>query len=192
METIEWKQIFQGIGTLIDSPWIITLTRLFLIFLGMALVYLGRKNILEPLLMIPMGLGMAAINAGVMFMPDGSQGNLFVDPLVTDIDELLNILQIDFLQPIYTFTFSNGLIACFIFMGIGSILDIGFILYRPFTSLTLAMFAEFGTLATIPIAMAMGLNINDSESIAMVGGADGPMVLFTSLTLSKDIFVRNL
>lgn len=189
METIEWKQVFQGIGTLMDSPWIITSARIFLMFLGMALVYLGRKNILEPLLMIPMGLGMAAINAGIMFMPDGTQGNLFVDPLVTDIDELLAILQIDFLQPIYTFTFSNGLIACFIFMGIGSMLDIGFILYRPFTSMTLAMFAELGTLATIPIAMAMGLNINDAASIAMVGGADGPMVLFTSLTLSKDIFV---
>ena len=35
----------------------------------------------------------------------------------------------------------------------------------------------------------MGLNANDSASIAMVGGADGPMVLFTSLNLSKEIFV---
>ena len=87
--------------------------------LGMLLVYLGKKGVLEPLLMIPMGLGMAAINAGIMFMPDGSQGNLFVDPMVTDPNQLMDILQIDFLQPIYTFTFSNGLIACFVFMGIG-------------------------------------------------------------------------
>jgi oxaloacetate decarboxylase beta subunit len=157
--------------------------------LGILLVYLGKKEILEPLLMIPMGLGMAAINAGCMFMPGGLQGNLFVDPLVTNIDELLNILQIDFLQPIYTFTFSNGLIACFIFMGIGVLLDITYILQRPFSSMFLAICAEFGTIATIPIAIAMGLNLKDSASIAMVGGADGPMVLFTSLSLSKDLFV---
>jgi oxaloacetate decarboxylase beta subunit len=37
--------------------------------------------------------------------------------------------------------------------------------------------------------MAFGLSIRDSASIAMVGGADGPMVLFTSLNLSKDLFV---
>ena len=35
----------------------------------------------------------------------------------------------------------------------------------------------------------MGLSPNDSASIAMVGGADGPMVLFASLNLSKSIFV---
>ena len=35
----------------------------------------------------------------------------------------------------------------------------------------------------------MGLSPSDSASIAMVGGADGPMVLFASLNLSKEIFV---
>ena len=50
-------------------------------------------------------------------MPDGSLGNLFLDPMLTDTDELMNVMQIDFLQPIYTLTFSNGLIACFVFMG---------------------------------------------------------------------------
>jgi len=157
--------------------------------LGLLLVYLGKKGILEPLLMIPMGLGMATINASIMFMPDGTQGNIFVDPLVTNIDQLINVLQINWLQPIYTYMFSNGLIACFIFMGIGGMIDISYILVRPFSSMLLALFAELGTFATIPIAMAMGLNLKESASIAMVGGADGPMVLYTSLMLAKDLFV---
>jgi sodium ion-translocating decarboxylase beta subunit len=182
-------KLFQGFSTLLLSEPIIAVTRVGLIFLGLLLVYLGRKGILEPLLMIPMGLGMATINASIMFMPDGSQGNLFVDPLVTDINQLLNVLQINFLQPIYTYMFSNGLIACFIFMGIGAMIDIGYIVQRPFSSMLLALFAELGTFATIPVAMAMGLNLNDSASIAMVGGADGPMVLYTSLCLSKHLFV---
>jgi oxaloacetate decarboxylase beta subunit len=74
-------------------------------------------------------------------------------------------------------------------MGIGVLLDIGYVLQRPFLSIFLALFAELGTFATIPIAQAMGLNLRESASIAMVGGADGPMVLFTSLSLAKELFV---
>ena len=189
MKTFNFLDLFQGIATLVDSDITIFIARISLMLLGMLLVYLGKKGVLEPLLMVPMGLGMAAINASVLFLPDGSQGNIFVDPLVTDTNQLMNIMQINWLQPIYTFTFSNGLIACFVFMGIGVLLDVGYLIQRPFTSMFLAFFAELGTFATIPLATAMGLNIREAASIAMVGGADGPMVLFTSLMLAKNIFV---
>ncbi|NOU18425.1 MAG: sodium ion-translocating decarboxylase subunit beta [Bacteroidales bacterium] len=189
MGNLDLSQLFQGISTLLTSEPIIIFSRIFLMLLGMLLVYLGKKGVLEPLLMIPMGLGMAAINAGIMFMPDGTQGNLFVDPMITNPDQLIDILQIDFLQPIYTFTFSNGLIACFVFMGIGVLLDVSYVLQRPFLSMFLALFGELGTFLTIPIAMFFGLTLKESASIAMVGGADGPMVLFTSLSLAKHLFV---
>lgn len=189
MENIDLLKLFQGIGTLVESDTTLMITRIGFVLLGALLVYLGKKGILEPLLMIPMGIGMAAINAGVLFMPDGTQGNLFIDPMVTDTDELMNVMQIDFMQPLYTLTFSNGLIACFVFMGIGVLLDLGYVLQRPFLSIFLALFAELGTFLTIPIAQAMGLNLKESASIAMVGGADGPMVLFTSLSLAKNLFV---
>ena len=87
--------------------WILAAARLFLIFLGFLLVYLGWKGILEPMVMIPMGLGMIAINCGTLFMPDGVLGNLFLDPMLSDTDDLMNMMQIDFLQPVYTLTFSN-------------------------------------------------------------------------------------
>lgn len=181
--------LFQGVSTLFSADIAIVITRLLLIGLGGLLVYLGKKEILEPLLMIPMGIGMAAVNSGVLIMPNGVHSNLFVDPLLTDTNSLMNVMQIDFLQPIYTLMFSNGLIACFVFMGIGVLLDVGYILARPFLSMFLALFAELGTFITIPIAMAFGLNPKEAASIAMVGGADGPMVLFTSLSLAKDLFV---
>jgi carboxybiotin decarboxylase len=196
--------IFQGVTTLFDASWTITLGRIGLILLGMLLVYLGKKGVLEPLLMIPMGLGMCAVNAGVLFLDPttaaatlespvpqnvATHGTLFMAPLVQKTDNLMYILQIDFLQPIYTFAFSNGLIACFVFMGIGVLLDVGFLLARPFLSMFLALAAELGTVATFPIAVAMGLSNGEAASIAMVGGADGPMVLFTSLTLAKELFV---
>jgi carboxybiotin decarboxylase len=182
-------KLFQGIETLFASSPTIIIGRISLMILGMLLVYLGKKEILEPLLMIPMGLGMCAVNAGVLFLSPGVQGTLFVDPLISETGQLMNILQIDFLQPLYTLTFSNGLIACLVFMGIGVLLDVSYVLARPFESMFLALCAELGTVATFPIAVASGLSFNDAASISMVGGADGPMVLFTSLTLSKNLFV---
>jgi oxaloacetate decarboxylase beta subunit len=181
--------IFQGLGTLLAAEPVVALTRLALIAVGILLFYLGSKEILEPLLMIPMGIGMAAVNAGVLFLAAGKVGTIFIDPLITEPAQLLEVLQIDFLQPIYTFMFSNGLIACLVFMGIGAITDVGYLVAKPFSSMFIAVCAELGTIVVFPIAMLFGLNPGQAASIAMVGGADGPMVLYTSLMLSKDLFV---
>lgn len=181
--------LFQGIATLSASDPKIAIARIALIFLGLALVYFGAKGTLEPLIMIPMGFGMSAVNAAVLFMPGGKLGTIFVDPMVSEVGSLMDMMQVDFLQPIYTLTFSNGLIACFVFMGIGALTDIRYLLLRPFTSMFLAICAELGTVATFPIAVSMGLSYKEAASIAMVGGADGPMVLYTSLMLARDLFV---
>ena len=206
--------IFQGIQTLFATEPVLGLTRVFLMFLGMALVYLGKKGTLEPLLMIPMGLGMATVNAAVMFFDPlnlhGGMGTLFLEPTAgaalssaaqaagnaaaqaansNAVSDLFYILQVDFLQPIYNFTFSNGLIACLVFLGIGSLLDVGFVMNHPIINMFLALCAEFGTIITLPIAKLFGFTTREAAAIAMVGGADGPMVLFTSLKLAPSLFV---
>lgn len=189
MDGLNFLNIFQGVATLLDSTPEVMFMRLFLIALGILLIYLGIKGILEGLLMIPMGIGMLTINAGVLFLADGSQGNLFVNPLITDVTQLMGTLQVNWLQPVYTFAFSNGLIACLVFMGIGSLLDVGYMMQRPFKSMFIALCAEAGTVATFPLAHAFGLSLADSAAVATIGGADGPMILFTSLILSEDLFV---
>lgn len=181
--------LFQGIGTMtIQEPGIV-IARIVLIILGVALVWLGKRGTLEPLIMVPMGFGMMAVNAGVLFMTATTTGTLFVDPLVSDPDGLMNILQIDFLQPIYTFTFSNSLIACLVFMGIGVLADVGSLLRYPFTSMFIALFAELGTILAYPIGRAFGLSYGEAAAIAIVGTADGPMVLFSSMMLAPELFV---
>ncbi|MDR1011535.1 MAG: sodium ion-translocating decarboxylase subunit beta [Opitutaceae bacterium] len=295
MQFSDILNIFQGITTFFTESPHIAFGRIGLILLGGLLVYLGKKGTLEPLLMIPMGLGMVAVNAGVLLMPatmsntivtgsldtpviqymteiqnadayyqaeiarisalpqrtetraaeldyankmmaaaktralikyvtdkrgpnptpdqiakdreelekilalhdEESQksndsampGTLFLAPLVQQPNQLMDIIQINFLQPIYTFAFGNGLIACLVFMGIGVLLDVGFLLARPFLSMFLALCAEFGTIVTFPIGVALGLTNGEAASIALVGGADGPMVLFGSLMLAKHLFV---
>lgn len=181
--------LFQGISTLVAQDPAVAIMRIVLIGLGILIFYLGAKGTLEPLVMVPMGLGMSAVNAGVLFLAPGQTGTIFMDPIISDTNGLMQVLQIDFLQPIYTFMFSNGLIACLVFMGIGVITDVSFLLANPFTSMFIAMCAELGTVATFPIAKWFGLTNGEAAAIAMVGGADGPMVLYTSLTLAKDLFV---
>jgi oxaloacetate decarboxylase beta subunit len=189
MEALSFLDLFPGIATLFASEPKILFGRIFLIFLGFALIYYGSKEVLEPLLMIPMGLGMASVNAGVLFFEGGRIGTLFVEPLLTDTDGIMNALQINWLQPVYTYMFSNGLIACLVFMGIGTLLDVGYIMARPFQSMLLAICAELGTLLVFPIAIGFGLTAPQAASVALIGGADGPMVLFGSLVMAKDLFV---
>ena len=260
------RRLFEGITTLADSPPVLCWTGVGLIILGAVLVFLGKRGILEPLLMIPMGLGMIVANAGNLYLdpttaieseriaearwinsedrtdvryftiqgtPDFAeeskqtdkyihvkstdaiagflkageleiidaktqqkingrvllQGDLNVEPLVQGEKNLVALMQKDWIQPIYNYAFSNNLIACFIFMGIGVLLDVGFLMARPFQSVFVAFCAELGTIVTFPVAIACGLNYGEAASIAIVGGADGPMVLFTALKLAKDLFV---
>lgn len=197
--------LFQGLATLIqnfqENPEIAWM-RVALIFLGFLLIYLARKGILEALIMVPMGLGMATINAAVLVWKEetggivaGTHGTLFLNPLVETTDDVVAWLQIDWLQPIYTLTFSNGLIACLVLMGVGVLLDVGFVMARPFQSMFIALCAELGTVVIFPIAVAAKL-VDDPEkaaaaagAVATIGGADGPMILFASLILSKELFI---
>lgn len=189
MIDIDPLQIFQGIATLAVAEPKIFYGRIFLILLGFVLIYLGHKGVLEALLMVPMGLGMATVNAGVLFFEGDRMGTLFLEPLASTTDEVVTVLQIDWLQPVYTLMFSNGLIACLVFLGIGSLLDVGYVMARPFTSMFIAICGELGTLITFPLGVWMGLPLNEAAATSTIGGADGPMVLFTSLVLAREIFV---
>lgn len=183
------KALFPGIFSFFVQDPSIGYARIALILFGFALAYLGYKRVLEPLIMVPMGIGMIAINSAVLFMRNGGVGNIFLDPLVSDPSSLVNILQVNFLQPIYTFMFSNGLIACLVFFGIGAMSEIGFVLNRPWASMIVALFAEAGSFVTLVIGYKLGLPIGDAASVGIIGGADGPMVLFTSLMMAPKIFV---
>jgi Na+-transporting malonate decarboxylase carboxybiotin decarboxylase subunit len=183
------QNLFPGIFSLFVQESAVAWARIFLIIFGFLLAYLGFKRTLEPLIMVPMGIGMIAINTGVLFMKGGGIGNIFLDPLVADPAALVNIMQVNFLQPIYNLTFSNGLIACFVFFGIGAMSEIGFVLVRPWASMVVALFAEMGSFVTLVVGYKMGLPIGSAAAVGIIGGADGPMVLFTSLIAAPDLFV---
>lgn len=57
-------QVFPGIATLFVEDPILGVVRVGLTILGFVLAYFGFKGKLEPLIMVPMGLGMIAVNCG--------------------------------------------------------------------------------------------------------------------------------
>ena len=181
--------IFPGIATMFVQEPSIAFARLFLIAGGFLLAYLGFKRTLEPLIMVPMGVAMMCVNAGVMFLEGNHIGTLMLDPMISDPIKLVNEMQIYFLQPVYNFAFSNSLVACMLFFGIGSMSDISFILARPWAVMTCAIFAEMGTFVTLVIGYYAGLTPGEAAAVGTIGGADGPMVLFASLMMAKHLFV---
>ena len=189
MDASIFSTLFPGIASLFVQEPVSAGARIGLIIFGFILAYLGFTRKLEPLIMVPMGIGMISINCGVLFMEGGKLGTIFLDPLVSEPDALVNIMQINFLQPIYNLTFSNSLVACLVFMGIGAMCEIGFILANPWTSIIIAIFAEAGTFVTLILGVHLGLAPNEAAAVASIGGADGPIVLFTSLILAPKLFV---
>ncbi len=181
-------RIFEGLSSFGQMDVQTVLVRLGLMAAGFLLIYLSAKNILDPMVLMPMGLAMILVNGATLTI-EGKLANLFVDPMLVEPDQIVNSMQILFLQPIYNLMFSNGLIACFVFMGIGVVTPLDYLIARPLTSLLIAIGSELGSILTFPIAVAFGFNYREAAAIAIVGGADGPMVLFTSLELAKNLFV---
>lgn len=72
-------------------------------------------------------------------------------------------MQVSIFQPIYNLTFSNGLIACLVFMGIGARMRSAFA-GKALESMIIAIFAEMGTLPRWRRARmaAFGLTPDDS------------------------------
>jgi len=163
------------------------LVRLFLIIGGILIIYGGIKEILEPLIMIPFGLGVAAANAAYLALR--INGVALINPHVSWNLTGYDWISYFWLQPIYNFTFMTGLIAALVFMGIGVLTDISFLLARPYVSMILAAFAELGTVFTFPLGTYLGLTTKQAASVALIGGADGPIVLFSSIAMAPELFI---
>ena len=85
---MEWMtSLFPGVGTFFAVDGTVAAARIFLICFGFVLSYMGFQRKLEPLIMVPMGIGMICVNAGVLFLENGAVGTLILKPLVSGTDE---------------------------------------------------------------------------------------------------------
>jgi sodium ion-translocating decarboxylase beta subunit len=148
-----------GIAHLTLGNWIMFLVAGVLIFLAI------RKNY-EPLLLIPIGFGIALANLPLAHM--GSYG----DGIIALIYE--TGIRTELLPPI-------------IFLGVGALTDFRPLLGRPLTFL-LGAAAQLGIfIAALGAFYLLNFTPKEAASIGIIGGADGPTSIFLASQLAPDL-----
>ena len=122
--------------------------------LGLLLIYLAIAKEYEPYLLLPMGFGAVLVN-----MP--------LTGLVGD-GELIRIFY-------YGIEFE--VIPPLIFLGVGAMTDFGPLIANP-KMMLLGAGAQFGVFVAFFGALLLGFTLQESASIGIIGGADGPTTVF--------------
>ncbi len=133
-----------------------------MIVIGLLLVYLGIAKKMEPLLLVPIGIGAILVN-----IPGGFEGeNIF--------DYFLKYL-------IHT-----EIVPLLIFLGLGALTDFSPLLANPKTFL-LGAAAQIGIFAALIAALYLGFTPQEAASIGIIGGADGPTTIYTTTILAPHL-----
>ncbi|MBR4440874.1 MAG: sodium ion-translocating decarboxylase subunit beta [Bacteroidales bacterium] len=192
-----------ALDSLIDQPQ-------FLIMYALAflLLYLGIKKEFEPLLLVPIAFGVLIANfpggnMGVLAAVDQVVNGVTYHNVITLADGSIwadangvpyNIYEVGLPQIahdlgimnfLYYALIKSGLLPPIIFMGVGALTDFGPML----RNLKLAIFgagAQFGIFAVLLVACNF-FTLQEAGSLAIIGGADGPTAIFTTIKLAPQL-----
>ena len=152
---------------------------ILMIFIACVLLYLAIVKQFEPLLLLPIAFGMLLTNlpgAGLFNTDLFAGGHVHWESFV-DKGGLLDYLYLGVKLGIYP---------CLIFVGVGAMTDFGPMLANP-KSLLLGAAAQLGIFATYLAAIGLGFTPQESASIGIIGGADGPTAIFLTSKLAPEL-----
>ena len=151
---------------------------LLMIGLSFFLLYLGIKKGYEPLLLVPIAFGILLAN-----FPGGQMG-------VVHVDESMTLIQIAKHHGIMNFLYyaliKTGFLPPIIFMGVGALTDFGPML----RNLRLAFFgaaAQIGIFTVLLSSVVMGFTLKEAAALGIIGGADGPTAIYTTIKLAPHL-----
>ncbi len=151
-------QLLQGV--LHVTPGVV-----FMLAVGVVLIFLAVAKEYEPMLLIPIGAGCIL-------------ANLPLSPMVLEKDGALNVL--------YRMGVENELFPLLIFVGIGAMTDFGPLLENP-RMMLLGAAGQFGIFGTLLLALALGFQLNEAASIGIIGAIDGPTSIYVSNLLAPHL-----
>ena len=188
LDTLRKLYGMTALSDLIAEP-----TFLLMYLLAFGLLYLGIVKKYEPLLLIPIAFGVLIANfpggemgviqtdaSGMVKLADGTLKNIWEMPL-HEIAHEFGIMNYRYYGVIKT-----GLLPPIIFMGVGAMTDFGPML----RNLKLAIFgaaAQFGIFAVLLVSLALGFTPQEAASLGIIGGADGPTAIFTTIKLAPHL-----
>ena len=128
-----------------------------MILVGCALLYLGIKKGMEPLLLVPIGFGAILVNIplGGLMEKEGLIRYFYEAGVLTEI------------------------FPCLIFIGIGAMTDFGPLLENP-RILLLGAAGQFGIFFTLLLALVLGFTRLESVAIGIIGACDGPTAIYVT------------
>ena len=178
MDVLDKLWEMTGFGELLSEPF-----SLLMLALAGVLLYLGIRKKYEPLLLVPIGFGILLAN-----IPGGDFGVVSTQ-MAPEIDHL-TLLEIakeyGIMNFLYYSLIKTGLLPPLIFLGVGAMTDFGPML----RNLRLAFFgaaAQIGIFAVLLGALAMGFTIKEAAALGIIGGADGPTAIYTSIILAPHL-----
>jgi len=142
---------------------------IIMIAVGAFFIWLAIAKDFEPLLLIPIGLGI--ILGNIPFKDAGLEIGLYEDNSVLNI--FYQGVRLGWYPPL-------------VFLGIGAMTDFSALIANPKLMLIGAA-AQFGIFGAYMVALALGFEPNQAAGIAIIGGADGPTAIFLSSKLSPNL-----
>jgi oxaloacetate decarboxylase beta subunit len=155
-----------------------TIQHVVMIVVGLIFIYLAIKKGYEPLLLIPIGLGI--IIGNIPFYNDSHI--LATDPLNLKI----GIYQEGSVLYYLRFGVVQGIYPPLIFLGIGAMTDFSTLLSNP-KLILIGAAAQLGIFGAFTLSLLLGFAPNEAGAIGIIGGADGPTAIFLSSKLAPQL-----
>lgn len=156
-----------------------------MLFISFLLLYLGIKKQYEPLLLVPIGFGVMLANLPMAGL--GIVDNSLVQAADGSYMNLMDIAhEFGIMNFLYYALIKTGLLPPIIFMGVGALTDFGPML----RNLKLSLFggaAQLGIFTVLLVAVLFGFQMNEAASLAIIGGADGPTAIYTTIKLAPHL-----
>ena len=166
--------IFSGLKRFYDFTGFANATsgHLIMILVGLLFLFLAIRFNYEPLLLVPIGIGIIIGNIP-FFQGEG-------------LDLKLGIYQEGSVLNYLYFGVVKGIYPPLIFLGIGAMTDFSSLISNPRLML-LGAAAQLGIFITFLGALALGFQLPEAGAIGIIGGADGPTAIFLSSKLANGI-----
>ena len=182
---------------------------LIMIAVSFVLLYLAIVKGFEPLLLLPIAFGMLCTNLPgadmfheILFAGGHVHWDLFggapiTQEFLTEMSEagvadavlapwaVGSTVSLGLLDVLYLGV-KLGIYPCLIFMGVGTMTDFGPLIANP-KSLLLGAAAQLGIFMTYVGTQFMGFTYQQSASIGIIGGADGPTAIFVTSRLAPEL-----
>ncbi len=149
---------------------------LFMIIIGVIMIYLAIAKHYEPLLLV--GIGFSCIVANVPGPPDVPGGPA--------ISALLYAVKDGGLFHYAYMGVEKLIIPPLIFLGVGAMTNFGPMIANP-KLVILGAGAHLGIFVALILAKLMGFTLSEAGAIGLIGGADGPMAIFVAVKLAPHL-----